>query len=82
MARIKTETLKKLAKRIASTRTQELDCDGCMELIEQFVEKELDGQDAARIIPLVRHHLDTCSGCEEEYEALLTALKAADPSLN
>jgi hypothetical protein len=32
-------------------------------------------KDAAQLMPLVREHLDVCSDCCEEYEALLDVLE-------
>ena len=75
MARIRSETLKELLKRSLSTRSDELGCETCYEKLDQFVELELDGKDAAQALPMIKRHLELCSGCTEEYQALLIALK-------
>ena len=43
-------------------------------MILEEVELELDGKDPAEAFPLIRYHLELCTGCSEEYEALLAAL--------
>ena len=44
--------------------------------INRFVELELDGKDTEQVLPLVKRHLELCTGCGEEYKALLTALES------
>ena len=41
-----------------------------------FAELHLAGKNAAEALPLVQDHLDRCGNCREEFEALLTALRA------
>jgi hypothetical protein len=48
--------------------------------VDRFVEMELSGLDAAAAMPLVQDHLDKCGDCREEFEALLTALRAIEGS--
>lgn len=59
-----------LARLLALTRTDEIDCDGFSEhlaaLIEGNVEPELE--------TLLEHHRELCPECDEEREALARAL--------
>ena len=57
------------------TEEQELTCDEVHELIDQYVELKQRGENVEEIMPLVKHHLDICRDCFEEYEALLAALE-------
>ena len=75
MARIQSQALKELLHRVLTTRPDEVGCETCYESLGRFVELELEGKDAAQALPLVRRHLELCSGCHEEYEALLIALQ-------
>ncbi|HEY6072404.1 MAG TPA: hypothetical protein VIV15_03195 [Anaerolineales bacterium] len=50
-------------------------CDDVFAVLDQYAELELRGQDAARIMPLLRKHMDGCHDCCEEYEALLEILQ-------
>jgi hypothetical protein len=76
MARIQSSTLKEILHRILRTQKEEIGCETCYESLDRFVELELDGKDADQALPLIRRHLEVCSGCGEEYQALLQALQA------
>jgi hypothetical protein len=80
MARIQSETLKKLVRRAMTTRADEIGCETCFEQMDQFVDIQLAGKDASQAMPLVQRHLDLCQGCCDEYEALLIALKDVQDS--
>ncbi len=75
MSEIRSEGLKKLLHRILATRPEELGCESCCEELGVLAELESQGEDAATLLPLVRLHLENCRSCNEEYSALLTALK-------
>lgn len=60
---------------LESVREEEAPCDEVYARIDEYVEREIDKKDAARLMPLVREHLDICSECCEEYEALLDVLE-------
>jgi len=70
--------LKQMAREIMTTRSDEIGCDECFEQMDRFVEMQLAGVDPAEAMPLVQDHLNRCSSCREEFEALLAALKAMD----
>lgn len=78
MAKLAIETLKNLVRSIAATRPVEIGCETCLDQLEIFVEQELEGKDAAQALPLIKQHLDGCTGCGEEYEALLDALRSIE----
>ena len=65
-----------LIREIAEVREEEIGCDECFEQVDRFIEMELSGLDAVQAMPLVQEHLEICGECREEYEALLTALRA------
>ena len=48
----------------------EIGCDACFELLDEFVDVELEGGDADARIPGMRAHLAGCPACREEYESL------------
>lgn len=70
------DQLSQMVRDILAYRDDELDCNGCFEQLDRFVEMELAGVDAAAALPLVADHLRRCRDCREEYEALLVALQA------
>jgi predicted anti-sigma-YlaC factor YlaD len=52
----------------------EVSCDECFELLDEYVELELDGADADERLPGLRNHLDGCPACREEHDSLLALL--------
>lgn len=74
--KLSSEVIQKMMGAVKMTREHEIDCGHCYDEIDQFVELELSGKNAADIMPLVQEHLDLCGECREEYQALLDALKA------
>jgi hypothetical protein len=56
------------------TEEQEFSCEAVHELLDQFVELKRRGENVETLMPLVKHHLDICRECFEEYEALMAAL--------
>ncbi len=59
-----------------SASADTMGCDGCHELLDQFAQSELDGNRLSESYELVRAHLEQCKCCRDEYDALLTALRA------
>jgi hypothetical protein len=56
----------------------EIGCDACFDELDRYVELELAGEDADRIVPGLHAHLRGCPACREEYESLHDLL-AAEP---
>jgi hypothetical protein len=57
-------------RNIYTTRESEISCTECFDLISRFVELEVAGEDAASRMPEIKHHLEQCRACREEYEVL------------
>jgi hypothetical protein len=53
---------------------EEISCEDLYARLDEYVELEVDQKDAAQIMPIIREHLDVCTECCEEYEALLEVL--------
>jgi hypothetical protein len=70
------ELIKMLAQ-LESTQEVELTCDQVLALLDQYAEAYLRGEDVARWMPLVQHHLEMCADCREEFEALVRILRAS-----
>lgn len=67
---------------LEDVRAEELSCDEIYSKLDEYVECEVGCKDAAHVMPLIREHLDICSGCCEEYEALLDVVEKADKDQN
>ncbi len=69
------EVVLRFFKLLEQIRKEDLPCDKMYVQLDEFVEQEVKAQDAEKIMPLIQEHLDCCSDCHEEYEALLNVLK-------
>ena len=49
----------------------ELTCEQCFDLLDEYVELELQGGDADAEIPGMHAHLSGCPACHEDHESLL-----------
>jgi hypothetical protein len=48
----------------------QIGCDECFELLDAYVDQQVDGRDADGSTPGMRTHLAGCPACQEEYESL------------
>jgi anti-sigma factor RsiW len=64
-------------ERLLGSRGEELTCEMCFELLDEYVDHELAGDDADARVPGMRAHLDGCPACREDHESL-RALVAAE----
>jgi hypothetical protein len=60
---------------LEEAREEEASCEEIYDCLDEYVEEQVHSKDAAQLMPLVREHLDICSECCEEYEALLDVLE-------
>ncbi len=60
---------------LEEVRVEDCSCPQVYARLDEYVEKELHGEDVARLMPLFREHFDLCTECCEEYEALLSVLE-------
>lgn len=72
------EEVERLIYRILATEDEEIDCQQLSELIARYVDLEVAGADALRLLPLVYQHLEQCDACAELHDVLyeLAALEA------
>jgi hypothetical protein len=69
--------LEQLSKALANTREEEYTCEEVYRLIDQYVELVARGEDVSHLMPLVQYHLEMCSDCREEMEALMRTIPAS-----
>jgi predicted anti-sigma-YlaC factor YlaD len=70
-----TEQLAALARQLAATAPEEIDCDEVLDRIGRYLETCKAGADLPAELVTVGQHLDICPSCREEYEALLRAFR-------
>jgi len=61
-------------------REESCSCEDVFAALDEYAELELRGEDAARLMPLLRKHMDRCHDCGEEHEALLDILHKTQSS--
>jgi hypothetical protein len=72
---ISNETVLGFLRVLETAESEEISCDELFIKLDEYVEREVDKKDAAKLMPVVRDHLDLCPECYEEYEALLDVLE-------
>lgn len=65
------------------TQEEEIDCETCFDLLDQYVDLLTTGTKPAQLLPEIEHHMQVCHCCHTEMQALLKAIEVAnnDPSL-
>ena len=69
------EVIKNMLRKIEQTQEIELTCGETFDLLDQYAEMVMNGEDVTQLMPLVKLHLDMCPDCRDEFEALLTVLQ-------
>jgi hypothetical protein len=61
---------RELIARLLGPSGPEVSCEKCFELLDEYVDLELAGEDADRRLPGMREHLQGCPACREDHESL------------
>jgi hypothetical protein len=75
-AKLSPSNAKAMIELLENTRDGEIPCDEIHALLAQFAEAVTLGEDSSKLMPLVQQHLDLCTGCREEFEAVLEILNS------
>lgn len=59
-----------LIARLLGPAGPEVSCEECFELLDQYVDLEVAGEDADAKLPGMRAHLEGCPACHEDHESL------------
>jgi hypothetical protein len=59
-----------LIARLLGPAGPELSCEACFELLDEYVDLEVAGEDADARLPGMRAHLEGCPACNEDHESL------------
>ena len=57
-------------RRLLGPDGPEVSCDQCFELLDEYVDLELAGQDADARLPGMAAHLEGCPACREDHVSL------------
>jgi len=72
---IRDEVVVRFLQVLENLRSEELSCEEMYTRLDEFVEREVESKDAAKIMPLIQEHIDICPECCDEYQALLAILE-------
>jgi hypothetical protein len=68
-----------LTARLLGPAEPEVSCATCFEVLDEYVELELAGEDADRRLPGMRAHLRGCPACRDDHESLYALISASGP---
>ena len=66
-------------ERLLGPDGDELSCERCFELLDEYVEAELGGLDADALVPGMAAHLEGCPACAEDHDSLRDLVSAGPP---
>ena len=66
-----------LLARLLGPAEPEVSCEECFELLDRYVDLELDGADADARLPGMRAHLAGCPACREDHDSLLELVSSS-----
>ena len=69
------DMIENLLIKLSITEEHEISCDEVHEILDQFTELKMRGDNVKQLMPLVQRHLDLCPDCREEHEILILALE-------
>jgi hypothetical protein len=61
---------RELIARLLGPSGPEVSCEECFELLDEYVDLELAGEDADTGLPGMREHLQGCPACRDAHESL------------
>lgn len=70
--------IQKLMKMVSMSVPDSLNCDACFDLIAEFADSEIRGDELSETLKAVKIHFSQCPCCAYEYSTLLEALQEPD----
>jgi hypothetical protein len=70
------EELYRLLYFMLNTHAEDIDCNRCNSQMAFLAEQVAQGADMHTLWPAVEAHLECCTGCREEFEALVAIVRA------
>ncbi len=60
---------------VMTTHEQDITCDECFEYVDRYVDMLRMGRDPDEVLLRVKHHLQNCPCCQQEFQALIVILE-------
>ncbi len=73
---IKLEDVGKILRLLDDMPIVEVTCEDVDEVLDQFAEATMRGENVAELMPLIYQHIMKCPHCQPKYQALLRVLQA------
>jgi hypothetical protein len=71
-----TDALRQLVREVITTSADEIGCQECLDHMGRYAEMTMWGGAPAETMPAVHDHLEHCTDCRTEFQALLDALQS------
>ena len=68
------EVLTQLMRQVEQTKEGMYTCQETFDLLDEYIDLTIDNEDAAKLMPLVKAHLDACPPCTTQYKILQRVL--------
>ena len=75
MSKLSKQQVQTLVGLISTTEPDSMSCDDCFGQISEYVELAVEEQNRTEGMKGIQRHLDQCPCCQNEYVALVEALK-------
>jgi hypothetical protein len=64
-----------LRNRLLGADSRDAGCDSGFDVVDEYVEAVLRGEDVAKLFPQVVAHLAGCNACREDVEGIIAAVR-------
>lgn len=72
------ERRRRLLAALLGPAEPELTCEACFEQLDRYVDLQVAGADADRVVPGMRPHLAGCPACRDDHDSLLDFVTTID----
>lgn len=72
------EQMEMLLKMLEGTRDVELSCPECLDHLDKYIQRILDGEPIDGVLEQVKTHLEACPPCNDQFKLVIETLKAID----
>jgi hypothetical protein len=77
---LSSEQVGRLLKMIQQTREVEMTCPECLDELDKYTQRILDGEPIDGVLARVREHLEACPCCTGQFKLVLETLQAIEES--
>jgi hypothetical protein len=77
---LNSEQISRLLNKIQQTREVEMSCPECLDELDKYTQRFLDGMPIEGLLQSVREHLEACPCCTDQFKLVLETLNAIEES--